>query len=50
MQDEPKKSNNIDIDSEFSEEFNAEDRAVQKVQNAFFEMYSQAGNYDKEKE
>jgi hypothetical protein len=50
MQEKPKKLNNKQIDTEFSEELSSEDHAIQKVQNALFEMYSQAGNSDIEKE
>lgn len=40
----------LDTDTEFAEEWAGEKHAVKKVQNAFFEMYAQAGNQDKEKE
>lgn len=39
-----------DTDTEFAEELTGDDHAVKKVQNAFFEMYAQAGYHDKEKE
>lgn len=39
-----------DTDTEFAEEWTGEKHAVKKVQNAFFEMYAQAGNHDKEEE
>lgn len=53
MQNKDKKIENIpkqDTDTEFAEELTGEDHAVKKVQNAFFEMYAQAGYHDKEKE
>ncbi|MXQ54364.1 hypothetical protein [Shimazuella alba] len=39
-----------ETDTEFSAELTGEDHAVKKVQNALFEMYSQAGDSNKEKE
>jgi hypothetical protein len=39
-----------DTDMEFAEELTGEEHAVKKVQDAFLEMYAQAGYYDEEKE
>lgn len=39
-----------EVDTEFAEELTGEEHAVKKVQNALFEMYTQAGYHDKEKE
>jgi hypothetical protein len=46
--DSKKKSNNFD--EEFSSELTGEEHAVKTVQNALFEMYSQAGNSSEDKE
>jgi hypothetical protein len=53
MQDDAKKAEKLtkeDAETEFAEELTGEKHAVKKVQNAFFEMYAQAGYHDKEKE
>jgi hypothetical protein len=39
-----------EADTEFSTELTGEDHAVKEVQSALFEMYSQAGYSNKEKE
>ena len=47
---EIEKDNIYEEDTEFSSELTGEEHAVKKVQSALFEMYSQAGDSDKEKE
>ena len=53
MYEDKKKAEKLEenkVDTEFGEDQTGEKNAVKKVQNVIFEMHSQAGYYNKEKE